>query len=137
MLGRIYFIVPLIMACVFMVVDVSQAGDRKARKEKSETGLAELLHDVRQEGRKVCMEEHTHYGSSIENFSKKVSIAEAINSWEKFTDIEYGSLWASFKTSGDNKVVCKQDKYKRWQCDAEGRPCRIGKMKKKARRKRR
>lgn len=127
------FLVPLIAACFFMFVDTADAGNRKDRKKKSETGVAELLHDVRQEGRKVCMYEHTHYGSSIENFDKKVSIAEAINSWEKFTKIEYGSLWASFEDSGDRKVDCKQDRYKRWQCDAEGRPCRIGKMKNKKR----
>jgi hypothetical protein len=89
----------------------------------SETGLATSLHDVRREGGRLCMTDHWHYGSSGTENSKAAAQKAAIRSWQDFTDLEYGSVWARFSRAASRKVGCRSTGGG-YTCDVEARPCR-------------
>ena len=89
----------------------------------SETGLATSLHDVRREGGRLCLTDHWHYGSSGTENSKAAATKAAIRSWQDFTDLEYGSVWARFSRASSRKVGCSQTGGG-WVCNVEGRACR-------------
>lgn len=89
----------------------------------SDTGLATALHAVRREGGRLCMVDHWHYGSSGTERSKAAAQKAAIRSWQDFTDLEYGSVWARFSRAASRKVGCSP-RGGGWTCDVEARPCR-------------
>jgi hypothetical protein len=89
----------------------------------SDTGLATTLHDVRREGGRLCMTDHWHYGSSSGQSSKAAAQRAAVVSWQDFTDLEYGSVWARFSRAASRKMGCSHSGGG-WGCDAEARPCR-------------
>ncbi len=89
----------------------------------SDTGLATTLHEVRREGGRLCMTDHWHYGSSGTLGTKAAAQRDAIRSWQDFTDLEYGSVWARFSRAASRKVGCSI-KGGGWVCDVEARPCR-------------
>ncbi|MFN3623117.1 MAG: hypothetical protein ACK4TP_03565 [Hyphomicrobium sp.] len=89
----------------------------------SDTGLATALHEVRREGGRLCMTDHWHYGSSGTEGSKAAAQRAAIRSWQDFTDLEYGSVWARFSRAASRKVGCSR-RGGGWVCDVEARPCR-------------
>jgi hypothetical protein len=89
----------------------------------SDTGLATALHAVRREGGRLCMVDHWHYGSSGTKSTKAAAQKAAIASWQDFTDLEYGSVWARFSRAASRKVGCSPTGGG-WTCDIEARPCR-------------
>ena len=88
-----------------------------------ETGLATALHAVRREGGKLCLTDHWHYGSSGRHPSKAEAQRAAIQSWQDFTDLEYGRSWAFFSRAASKKVGCSQTSAG-WSCDVEARACK-------------
>jgi hypothetical protein len=88
-----------------------------------DTGLAGTLHDLRREGRKVCIVEHWHYGSGV-GATKKAALADATGSWQSFTAMEYGSDWARFQKANSRNVSCSNAGGGSVNCSIEGRPCR-------------
>ena len=88
-----------------------------------DTGLAGALHDLRREGRKVCIVEHWHYGSGVAA-TKKAALADATGSWQSFTAMEYGSDWARFQKANSRNVSCSNAGGGSVSCSIEGRPCR-------------
>lgn len=89
----------------------------------SDTGLATSLHDVRREGGRLCLTDHWHYGSSGTQSTKAAAQRDAIRSWQDFTDLEYGSVWARFSRAASRKVGCSQTGGG-WVCNVEARACR-------------
>lgn len=90
-----------------------------------ETGLAQALHDLRNEGGRLCMSDHFHYGSSNGQPNRTAAEAEAIKSWASFTDLEYGNVWADFRIAASRGMKCGQSGNS-WSCDVEARPCKRG-----------
>ena len=89
-----------------------------------DTGLATALHDVRPErGKRLCLTDHFHAGSSTGQSNKKTAMREAIASWQGFTAMEYGSDWAYFKLASSKSVKCSQAT-SGWACDVEARACK-------------
>ena len=86
-----------------------------------ETGLASI-HEWRKEGGRTCMSDHFHYGSG-KGASRQRALADAVSSWRSFTDLEYGSTWASWNRAASKAVKCAQGGSS-WSCDVEARPCR-------------
>lgn len=86
-----------------------------------DAGLASM-HELRREGGRVCMSDHFHYGTG-NGSSKKAALADAIGSWQSFTDFEYGPAWARW-----NRSASKQVKYgsaaSGFSADVSSRPCR-------------
>ncbi len=89
----------------------------------TETGLATALHAVRREGGRLCMTDHWHYGSSNGKATKAAAQRAAIASWQDFTDLEYGSVWARFSRAASKKMGCSRASAG-WSCDVEARPCK-------------
>ena len=105
----------IVSACVvaFATTGTAMAGDN---------GLAGI-HDLRREGRKLCMSDHFHNGNSAGQASKAIALNAAISSWAGFTELEYGSDWASFKKAASKQVTCTQSGAG-WGCDINARPCK-------------
>ena len=89
-----------------------------------ETGLASI-HDWRKEGGKICMSEHFHDGAGSGD-TRKAAEAKTIASWVSFTDLEYGSTWASYALSASKKMDCRQSGANKWSCTTSSRPCKPG-----------
>jgi hypothetical protein len=81
------------------------------------------LHERRREGRKVCMSEHTHSGSSTGQPNRKAAEVAAIRDWAGFTAWEYGDHWGNFNIAGSKRMSCTQGSGG-WGCDIEARPCK-------------
>lgn len=89
----------------------------------TETGLATTLHSTRREGGRLCLVDHWHYGSSNAHATKAAAQRAAIASWQDFTDLEYGSVWARFTRAASKKMGCSRASAG-WSCDVEARPCK-------------
>ncbi len=87
-----------------------------------ETGLASI-HEWRREAGKICMSGHFHDGAGTGK-TRKEAEAKAIGSWVSFTDLEYGSTWASYNLSSSKKMECTQNGSQEWSCSVSSRPCR-------------
>jgi hypothetical protein len=111
------------MFVLVLAVSVAAVAPSIPALAASDTGLATSLHDVRREGGRLCMTDHWHYGSSGTFSSKNAAQRDAIRSWQDFTDLEYGSVWARFSRAASRKMGCSRGSGG-WTCDAEARPCR-------------
>jgi hypothetical protein len=89
--------------------------------QASETGL-HIIHILKKEHGRVCMAEHTHYGSAGGR-SRASAQAESVKSWAQLVALEYGTVWAHFSYASNKVVKCKSSSGI-WSCDIEGRPCR-------------
>jgi hypothetical protein len=87
-----------------------------------ETGLA-AIHTWKKVGKKTCMLDHYHSGQGT-GANRKAAEAAAIQSWASFTDLEYGSSWASFKIAERKSVKCSQDGSNSFSCQIEALACR-------------
>ncbi len=87
-----------------------------------DTGMAGAIHDLRKEGKRVCIVGHYHYGSGTGG-TKKRAEADAIASWASFTDLEYGSAWANFQKAANRRLSCSTG-VGGFSCNVEARPCR-------------
>ncbi|HRY06629.1 MAG TPA: hypothetical protein P5114_05875 [Hyphomicrobiaceae bacterium] len=88
-----------------------------------DNGLAAAIHTLKREGRKLCQDGHFHNGTSAGAISKKAATIEAIEIWQGFTAMEYGTDWANFRNAGSKTVKCTKGA-SGWGCDAQGRPCK-------------
>jgi hypothetical protein len=88
-----------------------------------DNGMAGAIHDLRREGGKLCQIDHWHYGSGT-GANKKLAMADAVGSWQKFTALEYGSDWARFQRAASKSVSCSKEGSGGVSCAIEGRPCR-------------
>jgi hypothetical protein len=86
-----------------------------------ETGFASS-HDLAKQGGRLCMTDHAHAGSGAGS-TKSAARAAAIRSWADFTNMEYGSSWASYSASGGQKVGYTKES-SGWSATVEGRPCK-------------
>ncbi len=80
------------------------------------------MHEQRREGGRVCMSDHFHYGNGAGG-TKPKALAEAISSWQSFTDFEYGRAWASWKRSA-SKQISYGSSPSGFTADVSSRPCR-------------
>jgi hypothetical protein len=81
------------------------------------------LHDLRREGGKTCMSDHSHSGSSNGEPSRNRAEAGALRNWSDFTSLEYGAHWGSPALAGSKEMKCSQG-VSGWSCEFEARPCR-------------
>ncbi len=102
--------------CGFAVVSVMPVS-------ADDTGMAQSLHDVRREGRKLCIVDHWHYGSGV-GATKKAAMADAVGSWQSFTALEYGTDWARFQKASSRTVSCANSGGGGVSCSIDARPCR-------------
>jgi hypothetical protein len=86
-----------------------------------ETGMASI-HPWRKVGKKTCLVDHEHAGSGT-GINKKAAELSAIRSWISFTDLEYGSDWASFNNSVGKQMRCSAGSGS-VQCDLLATACR-------------
>lgn len=105
-----------IVVCVAAVVGLLGAGSASAQS-------LEFLHAHRQEGAKICMADHFHYGSSGGHATRQDAERAAISSWSGFTAWEYGDRWGSWRLAGSRKVSCTGQPGS-FGCQVEARPCR-------------
>lgn len=91
--------------------------------QADDTGLAQAIHTVRREGRKLCQADHFHTGTGAGASSKKEAMGQAVGSWEGFTAAEYGSDWASFRKAGSKSAKCSTSGGS-WSCEVQARPCK-------------
>ena len=94
-----------------------------------ETGLAGM-HAWQKIGSKTCMVDHEH-DSSGNGATQPLAMAAAIRGWESFTDLEYGSDWASFANSVGKRVSCGRN-LSDISCQISSRACRGGVLAKSA-----
>ncbi len=85
-------------------------------------GLADIHEHVRV-GKKVCMKDHFHDGTSAGQPSRKAAEIEAIKVWQGFTGWEYGGAWGSFKLAESKGINCSGGGNS-WACNVTARPCR-------------
>jgi hypothetical protein len=90
-----------------------------------ESGLASM-HSWQKVGGRTCMTDHEHDGSGT-GHTLDVAMRSAIKSWESFTDLEYGSDWASYANSVGKRVSCGRG-ISDFSCQISSRPCRGGAM---------
>ncbi len=88
-----------------------------------ETGLAGM-HAWQKIGSKTCMVDHEHDGSG-NGATQQLAMAAAVKAWESFTDLEYGSDWASFANSVGKRVSCGRY-LTDISCQISSRACRGG-----------
>lgn len=88
-----------------------------------DTGVAQLLHSMRREGKRLCLESHFHTGSSAGAPTKKAAEVAAVKAWAEFTAWEYGTDWAQWVRAGSKKLACAQSGAS-WGCEAEARACK-------------
>ena len=91
----------------------------------SQDGALVGLHDLRREGGRVCMSEHTHVGSSTGQASRKAAEVVAQREWSSFTGWEYGGQWGNPSIAGSRTFRCSGGGNS-YSCEFEARPCRRG-----------
>ncbi len=89
-----------------------------------DTGVAQLLHSVRREGRNLCLSDHFHDGHSSGEATRKAAELAAIKAWAEFTNWEYGTDWARWQKAASKRMTCSQSGPTSWSCHAEARPCK-------------
>jgi hypothetical protein len=89
-----------------------------------ETGLAGM-HSWQKVAGRTCMTDHEHDGSG-NGRTPELAMRVAIKSWESFTDLEYGSDWASYANSVGKRATCGRGVMGDVSCQISSRPCRGG-----------
>lgn len=106
------------VACACVVTSMSLAP-----AFADDTGLATSLHSVRKEKGRLCQVDHFHFGSSAGLANKKIAMAHAIESWQSFTALEYGTDWGNFRKAGSQSAKCTVSSGG-WGCEVQARPCK-------------
>lgn len=88
-----------------------------------DTGVAQVLHDLKREGKRTCMVTHSHSGSSAGEASRKAAEIAAVKAWAGFTAWEYGTDWAQWTKAAGKQMSCTQSGAS-WGCSVDARPCR-------------
>ena len=102
-----------------MALAVLVGGATLARAD--ETGIAGI-HDWHRVGDRICFVDHYHDGAG-HGSSQKAALAEAIKSWQDFTDLEYGSDWASFSKAAAKSTPCTSSGGG-FECSVHAIPCK-------------
>jgi hypothetical protein len=89
----------------------------------SQDGALVGLHDLRREGNKLCMSDHSHSGTGSGEPTRARAEIAAQRSWSSFTALEYGDHWGSPALASGKTMSCSQGSGG-WSCDFEARPCR-------------
>ncbi len=90
-----------------------------------ETGLANI-HTWQKIAGRTCFTDHEHDGSG-NGATPQLAMSAAIKSWEAFTDLEYGSDWASYANTVGKRASCTRYGND-ISCQISARPCRGGAM---------
>jgi hypothetical protein len=90
-----------------------------------ESGLAGL-HAQKSEGKRICMSEHFHHGSSAGKPTQKEAEAAAIRDWSGFTGFEYGEAWSDYAIAASKTMKCARSGDD-WSCELDARPCKSAK----------
>jgi hypothetical protein len=117
-----FALVALVISATATVADAAKRRAGSVAASADETGLVGL-HDLRREGGKVCMSDHTHSGSSTGQPTKKAAEVVAMQQWASFTSWEYGSAWGNPGLAGSKTMRCGGTPGT-FSCDFEARPCR-------------
>jgi hypothetical protein len=88
----------------------------------NDTGFAGGTHDLRRDGRRLCIVAHTHGGTGTAG-TKNVALIAAIKTFVDTTTDEYGSDWANWSRSA-SKTVTYTKTADGWAAHAEARPCK-------------
>jgi hypothetical protein len=116
---RFGYYVPGIAAVILVLASGAAIAD--------ESGLANM-HEMRKVGGKMCMTDHYHDGSGS-GPTQDYAMRQAIKSWQAFTDLEYGSDWASYNNSVGKTASCGRS-IGEISCQLSSRPCRGGVLEK-------
>lgn len=103
--------------------------------QAEEDGVLVGLHELRREGRLVCLVGHFHFGSASRKPSKKIAMKQAILDWRGFTSLEYGDHWGYWRYARNKTARCEKASAG-WSCTVEGRPCKRYRRKRVVRRRR-
>lgn len=98
------------------------AGLLLAAAPASAQSLADVLHAQRQEGARICVVDHFHYGSGS-GPTRQAAERDAASGWMSFTALEYGDNWGRWSLAASKTMNCSQSGGN-WSCNAEARPCR-------------
>jgi hypothetical protein len=88
-----------------------------------ETGLAGM-HSWQKVAGRTCLTDHEHDGSGV-GPTPELAMRNAVRSWESFTDLEYGSDWASYANSVGKRASCTRG-VSSFTCEISSRACRGG-----------
>jgi hypothetical protein len=100
-----------------------RAGSTHSASRPSEDGALVGLHELRREGNRMCMVEHTHVGTSGGQPSRKAAEGAAIRDWVGFTAWEYGDQWGSAVLAASKTMTCTGGGASHG-CEFVARPCR-------------
>jgi hypothetical protein len=89
-----------------------------------ESGLASM-HAWQKVGGRTCMTDHEHDGAG-NGHTQEAAMRVAIRSWEAFTDLEYGSDWASYANSVGKRATCGRGVMGDVSCQISSRACKGG-----------
>ena len=108
------------ISCVVALVTLA-AGISTAFADNS--GMASI-HAWRNVGGKTCFVDHFHDGSGS-GPNQQAAMNDAIRSWQNFTDLEYGSDWASYSNSISKSASCSKGP-STVSCQISSIPCKSG-----------
>lgn len=106
-----------------IVVAAAAAFLLPASAQADDTGVAQSLHATMRVGKKLCLIDHSHSGSSSGLPSERAAKNAAIQSWAGFTAWEYGTDWANIRKAIRTSMKCSQAGGS-WGCDLLANPCK-------------
>jgi hypothetical protein len=116
---RIVLAMGLAGSCLIAATSVSAQSVAASGADGALVGL----HDLRREGKKICMVGHSHNGSSYGLRTRSQAEAAALRNWSEFTALEYGGHWGSPSLASDKTMTCGMGS-SGWNCDFDARPCK-------------
>ncbi|MGF1649799.1 MAG: DUF995 domain-containing protein [Hyphomicrobiaceae bacterium] len=81
------------------------------------------LHELRREGRLICMVAHWHTGSGS-GPTQKSALTAAVRDWSGFTAWEYGNHWGLWRNARSKTERCTRRDSGGFECVVDGRPCK-------------
>ena len=107
----------------YLILAVMIMGPAATSATAASDGALVGLHELRREGKKICMAEHAHNGSSYGLASRNQAEAAALRNWSEFTALEYGGHWGSPSLASGKTMKCSQGS-SGWGCEFDARPCK-------------
>lgn len=111
------------MRAISSLVAVAMLAGGVSIASADDSGLASI-HAWRNVGGKTCFVDHTHEGSGS-GPTQDAAMKEAVRSWQSFTDLEYGSVWASYANSISKTASCSKGS-STVTCQLSSIPCKGG-----------
>lgn len=110
-------------ACVLLSGVCVAVAVPSAAVHADDNGIAEAIHTLRREGRRICQVDHFHSGSSAGMPNQKAAMYAAIDSWQGFTAFEYGTDWGNYRKAASKSAKCTVSSGG-WGCEVQARPCK-------------